>query len=50
MRCGWGCWNLGGSSRKLALQLWQKIWPHSRQWCRERLKALCVPHGWSGHN
>ena len=30
-RCGWLCLNLGGNSRKSAVQLWQNRPPHSRQ-------------------
>lgn len=40
VRCGQGCWNLGGSRRKLELQAWQKMWPHSRQWCLLRRSVL----------
>ena len=39
-RCGCCCWNLGGSSSCLLEQDWQKMPPHSRQWCRDFLKGL----------
>jgi len=39
-RCGSFSWNLGGSITRSRQQASQKMKPHSRQWCRSRVKGL----------